>query len=169
MVWTPEGFVIAPDAGLGTPVPVPKDGSLAFPLAFAGLLVGLAGGLLTRPSVPLLGQLPIETVLTRGAALQGMDMLLKSTAEQSFNWVLTFVLVNTAFGAVLGALIGQLGPSAAARASANSAVGGISATDTVSAPDLAMNLTANPFCMMCGSKLPDLASFCPKCGTKRAS
>jgi len=99
MVWTPEGFVIAPDAGLGTPVPVPKDGSLAFPLAFAGLLVGLAGGLLTRPSVPLLGQLPIETVLTRGAALQGMDMLLKSTAEQSFNWALTFVLVSTAFGA----------------------------------------------------------------------
>ncbi len=51
-----------------------------------------------RPSVPLLGQLPFETVITRGGNLRGLDTILKGVAEQSFNYIVG--------GAILGALVG---------------------------------------------------------------
>jgi hypothetical protein len=55
-------------------------------------------GFLLRPSVPLIGPLPFETVITRGANLTGLDSLLKGAAETSFNYMLV--------GVVVGALVG---------------------------------------------------------------
>ncbi len=54
-------------------------------LAIAGLLIGSMVGFLLRPSVPILGQLPFRTVITRGANLQGLDQLLTGYARTSFN------------------------------------------------------------------------------------
>src|SRR5579871_6691517 len=75
--------------------------------ALVGLVVGGIVGFLLRPSVPLLGQLPFETVITRGANLNGLNQLLIPTAQKSFNILLA--------GAILGAILGWIGGLAAAR------------------------------------------------------
>ena len=69
-------------------------------LAIVGLLLGGAVGFLLRPSVPLMGQLPFTTVISRGANLRGLDQLLLGYARSSFNYVVA--------GVVLGALIGLI-------------------------------------------------------------
>lgn len=63
-----------------------------------GFLVGGIIGFLMRPSAILVGQLPFGHVITRGSFLQGLDALLVTTAERSFNVMFA--------GAILGALIG---------------------------------------------------------------
>lgn len=65
-------------------------------LGIAGFFVGGGIGFLLRPSAFLVGQLPFETVIARGSNLNGLDRLLVSTAETSFNYMLV--------GAVLGAI-----------------------------------------------------------------
>jgi len=65
--------------------------------AILGAVLGGLVGFLMRPSLPLVGQLPFSTVITRGSNLTGLDMLLKSTAEQSFNYML--------IGAIVGAVV----------------------------------------------------------------
>jgi hypothetical protein len=69
-------------------------------LVIVGLLIGGAVGFLLRPSVPLMGQLPFTTVITRGANLRGLDQLLLGYARSSFNYVVA--------GVFLGALIGLI-------------------------------------------------------------
>ena len=69
-------------------------------LTIAGLLIGGFVGFLLRPSVPLMGQLPFSTVITRGANLRGLDQLLLGYARTSFNYLLT--------GLVLGAVVGLI-------------------------------------------------------------
>jgi hypothetical protein len=69
-------------------------------LAIVGLLIGGVVGFLLRPSVPLMGQLPFTTVITRGANLRGLDQLLLGYARSSFNYV--------AAGIVLGAIVGLI-------------------------------------------------------------
>ena len=69
-------------------------------LAIVGLLIGGVVGFLLRPSVPLMGQLPFTTVITRGTNLRGLDQLLLGYARSSFNYVVA--------GVVLGALIGLI-------------------------------------------------------------
>ena len=69
-------------------------------LIIAGILMGGVVGFLLRPSVPLMGQLPFSTVITRGANLRGLDQLLLGYARTSFNYVLA--------GLVLGAVIGLI-------------------------------------------------------------
>ena len=69
-------------------------------LAIAGFLIGGVVGFLLRPSVPLMGQLPFTTVITRGSNLRGLDQLLLGYARSSFNYVVA--------GVVLGALIGLI-------------------------------------------------------------
>ncbi len=59
-----------------------------------------------RPSVPFLGQLPLETVIARGENLRGLDVILKGVAEQSFNYVVMGVIL----GAVVGFVLGRIGP-----------------------------------------------------------
>ena len=44
---------------------------------FLGAAIGGFLGFLLRPSVPLVGPLPFETVITRGANLTGLDSLLR--------------------------------------------------------------------------------------------
>lgn len=63
-----------------------------------GFLVGGFIGFLMRPSVILIGQLPFETVVTRGSALSGIDQLLVPTAQQSFNVTFVGALLGTAGG-----------------------------------------------------------------------
>jgi hypothetical protein len=69
-------------------------------LAIVGLLIGGVVGFLLRPSVPLMGQLPFTTVITRGANLRGLDQLLLGYARSSFNYLVA--------GVVLGALMGLI-------------------------------------------------------------
>lgn len=69
-------------------------------LAIVGLLIGGAVGFLLRPSVPLMGQLPFTTVITRGANLRGLDQLLLGYARSSFNYVVA--------GVVLGGIVGLI-------------------------------------------------------------
>ena len=52
----------------------------------------------------LIGQLPFETVISRGANLQGLDRLLVPTAQASFN----MMVVGAIVGAVVGVVVGQL-------------------------------------------------------------
>lgn len=65
---------------------------------FLGAAIGGFLGFLLRPSVPLIGQLPFDTVITRGASLTGLDVLLRGAAEASFNYMVV--------GVVVGALVG---------------------------------------------------------------
>src|SRR6266404_4872391 len=51
-----------------------KKGGLA-----GGAFVGALLGFLFRPSVPFVGQLPLGHVITRGAYLNGVDVLLRSS------------------------------------------------------------------------------------------
>lgn len=69
------------------------------------LVGGLIGGgiaFLLRPSAPLIGQLDIDTVLSRGSKLQGIDQLLVSTAEASFS----MMVAGAVLGGVIGAIVG---------------------------------------------------------------
>ena len=70
----------------------------ALPLAALGVFIGGLLGFLMRPAAPLIGQLDFGTVISRGSNLRGLDSLLISTAQASFNYLL--------FGAILGAVCG---------------------------------------------------------------
>ena len=69
-------------------------------LTIAGLLIGGFVGFLLRPSVPLVGQLPFTTVISRGANLRGLDQLLIGHARTSFNYLIA--------GMILGAIVGLI-------------------------------------------------------------
>ena len=69
-------------------------------------VIGAVVGYLFRPSVPFIGQLPLETVLTRGENLRGLDVVLRGVAERSFNYIVVGVIV----GALLGFVLLQLTP-----------------------------------------------------------
>lgn len=73
-------------------------------LAVAGFFVGGGIGFLLRPSAFLVGQLPFETVIARGSNLSGIDRLLVSTAQTSFN----YMMVGAILGAIGGLVIGLL-------------------------------------------------------------
>ena len=68
-----------------------------------GALLGGAVGFLLRPSNMLTGQLDFATVITRGANLKGLDALLKSQAESSFNTMLLATIVGAGIGFLLAA------------------------------------------------------------------
>ena len=74
--------------------------SMKSKLTIAGLLIGSFVGFLLRPSVPLVGQLPFTTVITRGANLRGLDQLLIGHARTSFNYLIA--------GMILGAIVGLI-------------------------------------------------------------
>lgn len=62
-----------------------------------GFLLGSVTGYLLRPSVPVVGQLPLKTVITRGTELKGFETMLVPYAETSFNYILA--------GAIMGACL----------------------------------------------------------------
>jgi len=74
-------------------------------LGAAGAAIGGLAGFLARPALPLIGQqLPFAVVVSRGAGLQGMDLIMVPLAQRSFNIMLLGVIV----GAVLGVAVGYL-------------------------------------------------------------
>lgn len=75
-----------------------NSGSRSVGLGIVGLFLGGVIGFLLRPSAMLIGQLPFETVISRGENLQGLDKLLVATAQTSFNMM--------AVGAIIGAVVG---------------------------------------------------------------
>jgi hypothetical protein len=97
----------APDVRIappGTPAAVAApDFSIA--LGIIGILAGGFVGFLMRPAVFLIGQLPFGVVATRGAYLTGLDQLLRSTAETSFNHMVAAAVVGGLAGVVAGWLI----------------------------------------------------------------
>jgi zinc-ribbon domain len=70
-----------------------------------GLVLGALAGFVMRPSVFLIGQLPLGTVLTRGSNLSGMDQLLVPAAQSSFNLMVVAALVGAAIGAAVGVFL----------------------------------------------------------------
>ena len=76
------------------------EASMKSKLTIAGLLIGGAVGFLLRPSVPLMGQLPFTTVITRGTNLRGLDQLLLGYARTSFNYLIAGILVGAIVGLI---------------------------------------------------------------------
>ena len=79
-------------------------------LGVVGLLVGGFVGFQLRPAAFLVGQLPFETVISRGSNLSGLDALLVSTAQTSFNYMLAGAVLGAVCGLAAGALASR-GPS----------------------------------------------------------
>ena len=77
------------------------DLSTAIGLGIIGAIIGAIIGFLFRPAVPLVGQLDLMTVLSRGSNLSGVDRLLVSVAESSFNYLM--------LGAAIGGVVGLIG------------------------------------------------------------
>jgi hypothetical protein len=76
------------------------EGAKKFGLTILGILIGGFLGFILRPSAPLVGQLPFVDVLGGGASYRGVDRLLVSTAQTSFNYMVA--------GAVIGAIGGMV-------------------------------------------------------------
>jgi len=83
-------------------------------LGVVGFLVGGFVGFQLRPAAFLVGQLPFGTVITRGSNLSGLEALLVSTAQTSFN----YMLAGAVLGAACGAVVGALGPRRAVQGAA---------------------------------------------------
>jgi hypothetical protein len=92
------------EGGAFPPEPRSGDPGMMMFWGVCGGTVGVVLGYLFRPSVPLLGQLPFSTVITRGANLKGFDQLLTSTAQESFNYVVIGALICGAIAAAIGAM-----------------------------------------------------------------
>jgi hypothetical protein len=73
-------------------------------LGVVGLLVGGFVGFQLRPAAFFVGQLPFETVISRGSNLSGLDALLVSTAQTSFNYMLAGAVLGAVCGLAAGAL-----------------------------------------------------------------
>jgi hypothetical protein len=74
-------------------------------LATLGLVVGGFVGFQMRPSVMFIGQLPFQTVITRGSGLRGIDQILISTAQQSFNVMFVGALIGAALASGIALLV----------------------------------------------------------------
>ncbi len=83
-------------------------------LSIAGFFVGGCMGFLLRPSAFLVGQLPFATVIARGSNLSGLDRLLISTAETSFNYMMVGALLGVVAGFVIGLIAFKNKPQQAA-------------------------------------------------------
>lgn len=131
-------------------------------MAALGGLVGAVLGILVRPSVPLIGQLPVGIVITGGATLNGVDVLLKSTAEQSFN----YMMIGALFG---GLVFGVWGSSTSRKSSVPTEAPSLAtpATPVPSLPPVTASSPGNPFCTKCGTALTSDVVFCGSCGTRR--
>lgn len=140
-----------------------RAGTGGFSVVWSGGVVGGIVGFLLRPSVPLVGQLPLEAVLTRGGSLNGLDVLLKGAAETSFNYMVAGVLIGC-----LGAIIFVKRSSHGSAASKEVAVPSHSPLSIDSNPPTQAS-SSDGFCIKCGKALPTAADFCGGCGAQRAS
>lgn len=69
-----------------------------------GALLGGFIAYLMRPSLPLIGQLPFEIVITAGTQLKGLDTMLVGAARESC----LILVVGVILGAVVGTIIGPI-------------------------------------------------------------
>lgn len=69
--------------------------------------VGAVIGFLLRPTDIFGHQLPLGTVLDRGANLHGINALLVPLAQRSFNDVMAGLLIGALAGAIVGAISGR--------------------------------------------------------------
>jgi hypothetical protein len=79
-----------------------KSSNLAIKLGIIGFIAGGVVGFLYRPQALIIGQLPFETVITRGANLKGMDQMLIPLAQSSFNNMFVAAVIGTVIGIVVG-------------------------------------------------------------------
>ena len=84
-----------------------KSNGLAIQLGIVGFIAGGVLGFLYRPSAFLIGQLPFETVITRGANLKGVDQILISMAQTSFNNMAAAAIAGAVIGIVVGIIISK--------------------------------------------------------------
>lgn len=73
---------------------------------FLGVLIGGLVGYLLVLSMPLVGKLPLMHILTRGIFLEGLDTMLVSVAETSFNYMLVCAILGGVIGRGLAYLSG---------------------------------------------------------------
>jgi zinc-ribbon domain len=66
----------------------------------AGAIVGGILGFLFRPAAPLIGQLDFGTVVSRGTNLTGLDQILVSTAQASFNYLIAGIILGCVIGVI---------------------------------------------------------------------
>jgi hypothetical protein len=74
---------------------------------FYGAFIGSFIGYLLRPSAPLVGQLPLTTVLTRGSDLRGINQILIPLAQTSFNYIIVGIVLGWVIGAIAGLLLSK--------------------------------------------------------------
>jgi hypothetical protein len=95
MLFTNEGMQSVRKSGMKDLSDMSSPAVLA---CLLGILLGGFVGYLLVPSLPFVGKLPLGHIFTRGAFLEGLDTMLVSVAETSFNYML--------LGAILGGVIG---------------------------------------------------------------
>ena len=84
-----------------------KSNGLVIKLGIVGFLAGGVLGFLYRPSAFIIGQLPFDVVITRGANLKGIDQVLIPMARSSFNNMMTIAVLGAVIGIVAGLLIAR--------------------------------------------------------------
>jgi len=76
-------------------------------LALVGFLTGGFIGYLYRPSAFIIGQLPFDVVITRGANLKGIEQVFIPLAQASFNHMVALAAIGAACGVILGLLLSK--------------------------------------------------------------
>jgi hypothetical protein len=84
-----------------------KSNGLVVKLGIVGFIAGGILGFLYRPSAFIIGQLPFDVVITRGATLKGVDQVLITMAQSSFNNMLAAAVVGAVIGIVAGILMSK--------------------------------------------------------------
>ena len=84
-----------------------KSNGLAIKLGIVGFVAGGFLGFLYRPSAFLIGQLPFDVVITRGANLKGVDQVMISMAQSSFNNMAAVAVAGAVIGIVVGLLMSK--------------------------------------------------------------
>ncbi|MDD3966100.1 MAG: hypothetical protein WC372_04960 [Candidatus Neomarinimicrobiota bacterium] len=70
-----------------------------------GLLLGAFIGFLSRPSSPIAGRVSFIDALTRGASLEGVNQVMLSLAQRSFDIMLIGALIGLVAGLLAACLI----------------------------------------------------------------
>ena len=107
----------------------------------------------------MIGQLPFGTVITRGTNLTGLNAVLRSAAEQSFNYMIVGSIVGGVVLGIWGTLASRAKPEAI-KAQVAAAAGGSTNVTSLSG-QVAL-------CSNCGKALAAEALFCSACGAKKA-
>ncbi len=82
-----------------------KSTWLTLKLGIVGFIAGGFIGFLYRPSAFIIGQLPFDVVITRGANLKGIDQVLIPLAQTSFNNMMAIAVIGAAIGIIIGLLL----------------------------------------------------------------